>query len=205
MNDKLKPALMAGGALGLIGAIIGLTAIFVPFVNCCGCLLPIGAGALAVMFYVKNQSAPPAQIVDGALLGAIAGVIGGIINVIIAMPIGYLINSTAMMAQFQQLGISGGSFIGVLLVIGIVSILMSAILSTLGGLIGVPLFEKRKGGTGGAPPPPPTFGGNDPQGGGFGGGGYGGNQPGGFGGGQPGGGQPGGGYGGSGGSYGSGL
>ncbi len=185
MNDKLKPALISGGAIGLLIVVTTLISTYVSPFGCCNCLWPIGAGLLAVFLHVKN-SPTPVQIGDGAILGAIAGAVAGLLYFIIGVPVSYLINSAAMQQQFQQLGI-GSAISGLVLtvVFGFIGAVIITIISTIGGLLGTVLFEKRKGDTGGtAPPPPPSnFGGTPPPPSGFGG-----NQPGGFGGGnQPGG------------------
>lgn len=158
MNDKIKPALMGGGALGLLLVITVLISSFVPFIGCCNCLWPIAAGVLATMFYVKG-SPTPATVVDGAIIGALAGVIGGLIYLVIGLPLSYLINGVEVMdAQMRQFNpnfpIAG---VVLLFVGGIIGFVIFVILSTLGGVIGVPIFEKRKG-TIDTPPPPQDFG-----------------------------------------------
>ena len=50
MNDKLKPALIGGVALGILSAI--------PFVSTCCCLWALLGGLLATYLYVKNSPAP---------------------------------------------------------------------------------------------------------------------------------------------------
>lgn len=159
MNDKIKPALMGGGALGLLLVITVLISSLVPFIGCCNCLWPIAAGVLATMFYVKG-SPTPATVVDGAIVGALAGVIGGLIYLVIGLPLSYLINGVeAMDAQMRQFNpnfpIAG---VVLLFVGGIIGFVIFVILSTLGGVIGVPIFEKRKS-TIDTPPPPQDFGG----------------------------------------------
>jgi hypothetical protein len=97
---------------------------------------------------------------DGAIIGALAGVIGGLIYLIVGLPLTYLIKGVgAMDAQMRQFNpdfpIAG---VVLLLVVGIVGFVIFVILATIGGVIGVPLFEKRKGPTD-TPPPPQDFGG----------------------------------------------
>jgi hypothetical protein len=103
MNNKIKPALMGGGALGLLLVITVLISSFVPFIGCCNCLWPIAAGVLATMFYVK-ESPTPATIADGAIVGALGGVVGGLIYLVIGLPLSILINGVAAMdAQVRQM------------------------------------------------------------------------------------------------------
>lgn len=156
MDNKLKPALLAGGGLGLL-LVVTILLSAVPFLRvagCCNCLWPIAAGLLGTMFFVKS-SPTPATVLDGAIVGALAGVIGGLIYFVIGLPISYLMNGVEAMdmtvRQFNpNFPLSGL----VLLVIGgVVGVVVFVVLSTIGGLIGVPIFEKRKGDV--APPTPP--------------------------------------------------
>ncbi|MBV9210213.1 MAG: hypothetical protein JOZ52_06265 [Acidobacteria bacterium] len=165
MNNKLVPALIGGAIMGLLSGLLA----YVPFANWCCCLWSIGGGALAVMFYVK-KSPTPVRVGEGAMLGALAGLIGGAIYFVLASIMGLIFGAAQMEAAMRQTGmkmpLSGtalliiGAFIGALFLVG---------LATIGGLIGVPIFEKRKGDA--APPPPPPPFGDQPGGGGFAGGG----------------------------------
>jgi hypothetical protein len=160
MNNKLVPALIGGAILGILSSI--------PIVQYCCCIWAIGGGALAVMMYIK-KTPTPVSIGEGAMLGALAGLIGGVIYFVLASIISLLVGTAAIEAAIRQTGanvpFSGialiiiGAFIGAVCLVG---------LGTVGGLIGVPIFEKRKGGD--APPPPPAFGGDQPPGGGYAGG-----------------------------------
>jgi hypothetical protein len=165
MNNKLKPAVIGGVVLGLLSAIP-----FVNFVNLCCCLWAILGGLLASYLYVKN-SPTPANAGDGAIVGAIAGAIGAVIYLILGIPLAIvsgsamrtiLINWMASINPSQadlvrrQMEAQGDNIAGVIVqsVIGAVLLLVFAV---IGGLIGIPIFEKRKGGT--MPPPPPAPGG----------------------------------------------
>lgn len=194
MNDKLKPALIGGVIVGILSAI--------PAVNYCCCIWAIAGGLLAAHLYIKS-SPNPVTPADGAILGAMAGAIGVVLIVVIGIPL-QLILGTAVMSMMQgvmqnadpsqaaqmrdAMAASGGITIFNAIKGAVISGVIAVIFSAVGGLLGVAIFEKRKGGPGVPPPPPPQAGGP---------GGYG--QPGGGGYGQPGGGggygQPGGGYG----------
>lgn len=163
MNDKLKPALIGGVVLGVLSVIP-----FVNWLNVCCCLWAILGGLLAANIYVRNSSTP-ATPGDGAIVGAMAGVVGGVIVLIIGIPVsivtsglisGFLMSilegvdpSQADMARAQ---IQAGQSVAGAIVNGIILAVLLVIFSTLGGLIGVSLFEKRKGGS--MPPPPQNFG-----------------------------------------------
>jgi hypothetical protein len=148
MNNKLKPALLGGLIVGVLSAI--------PIINYCCCIWSIGGGALAAFMYIKS-SPTPVKMGDGAMVGGLAGVIGGIIYLIIGLPIAILIGSAAMAEQLSRSGVHL-PFSGILLMIisGIVGAIVLALLTTLGGVIGTAIFEKRKG-DGLAPPPPQNF------------------------------------------------
>jgi hypothetical protein len=146
MNNKLKPALLGGLIVGLLSAI--------PFVNYCCCVWAIGGGALATYLYIKN-SAVPVRPGDGAMLGGLAGIVGGVIYFVIGVPIAYLVGAAAMEQAFARSGINlplSGALL--FLVSGFLGAILLVILSLLGGLIAVPIFEKRKGDV---PPPPPSM------------------------------------------------
>jgi hypothetical protein len=168
MNNKMMPALIGGALIGVLCAILGN----IPFVNFCCCLVGIAGGVLAVMLYVKNAPTPM-TMGEGAMLGAMAGAIGGAIYFVLTAIIGLIIGAAFYEAQMRQLG-SDVPFSGITLVIigALIGGILLAILATIGGVIGVPIFEKRKGGD--VPPAPPTYGGDQPAGGGYSGGGGGG-------------------------------
>lgn len=173
MNDKLKPALIGGVILGILSAI--------PAVDYCCCIWAIIGGIIAANIYIKN-SPTPVQPADGAVLGAIAGGIGAVLVIVLGIPL-QLIVGTALMsmmqgivqsanpeqaAQMREMMASGISF-GSALVHALIWAVLVIIFAAVGGLLGVALFEKRKGGAGVPPPPPPPAGGfGGAPGGGFG-------------------------------------
>lgn len=177
MNSKFKPALFAGAALGLALVVVAVITAVVPlssFLRCCACLLPIAAGLFAAKQYIDG-SPSPVQIGDGAIFGVIAGAVGGLIYLIIGIPIATAINAAAMYAQMEQLrnagiGIPVAAGFVFLVIFGIIGLVVDAILGAVGGLIGVAVFEKRKGDAGAPPPPAPGggYGGGAPGGSGYG-------------------------------------
>lgn len=147
MNNKLKPALLGGLIVGVLSAI--------PFINYCCCIWSIGGGALAAYLYIKS-SPTPVTMGDGAIVGGLAGVVGGIIYLIIGLPIAIFFGMAAMTEQLTRSGVEL-PFSGTLLMVvaGIIGAIILVVLATLGGIIGVAIFEKRKGNA--APPPPQGF------------------------------------------------
>lgn len=163
MNDRIKSALIGGVVLGILSAIPGIKA-------CC-CIWALIGGLVAVYLYVK-KSPTPVTTGDGAILGAIAGAIGIAFIVIIGIPL-QLVAGAAMVSLIQSMvppdqaaqmnALTAGETIGSAIMSAVVISIVGVIFSAIGGLIGVAIFEKRKGGAGVPPPPPP------PAAGGFGG------------------------------------
>jgi hypothetical protein len=165
MNNKLKPAVIGGVLLGLLSVIP-----FVNAVNVCCCLWAILGGMLASFLYVKN-SPTPATAGDGAVLGGIAGAIGAVISIILGIPINYVMGPTMrnlILSLFEnidrqqaellrrQFELSGESIVS-LIVNALILAFLLLVFSIIGGLLGVVIFEKRKGVP--VPPPPPATGG----------------------------------------------
>ena len=154
MNNKLKPALLGGLLVGLPSAVLSV----VPIASCCCCIWSIAGGVLAGFLYIRS-SQTPVTVGDGAIVGALAGVVGGVIYLIIAVPLSLVFGMAAMTDQLNRSGVEVpiSGFL-LMIVAGIATAIFLAVLATLGGLLAVPVFEKRKG-NGGAPPPQ-DFGGN---------------------------------------------
>lgn len=163
MNNKLKPAIIGGVVIGILSVIP-----FVNWVNICCCLWAILGGLLASYLYVKN-SPVPASTGDGAILGLMAGGVGAAISIVIGIPLSWAF-STVMtgilvsfiesvdrsQAEMLQAQMEAGQSIARAILNGFILAVLLVVFSTLGGLIGVPIFEKRKGGE--MPPPPQNFG-----------------------------------------------
>ena len=147
MNNKLKPALLGGLIVGVLSAI--------PLINYCCCIWTLGGGVLAAYLYVKS-SPTPVKMGDGAMVGGLAGVVGGVIYFVLSLPINIFFGMAAMQEQLYRSGVHL-PFSGILLVIltSIVGAIILALLTALGGIIGVAIFEKRKDGA--VPPPPQNY------------------------------------------------
>lgn len=165
MNNKVKPAVIGGVVLGLLSAIP-----FVNLVNICCCLWAILGGLLASHLYVKN-STTPANAGDGAIVGAIAGAVGAVIYLILGIPLAIVGGAAMREVMFniltsidpsqaelirRQMEAQGDNIAGII-VQSLIGAVLLIVFAVLGGLLGIPLFEKRKGGT--MPPPPPAPGG----------------------------------------------
>ena len=171
MNNKLKPAIIGGVVVGLLSAIP-----FVNLLNICCCLWAIIGGVLASYLYIK-ASPTPVKPGDGAMLGVLSGVVGALIYIVIGIPLSILLGATMLslvsrmlesvnpsQAEQMRQQMEAGQTILSAILRGIFTAFLLIVFSTLGGLLGVPIFEKRKGVTD-LPPPPQGFGGGPPAGG----------------------------------------
>jgi hypothetical protein len=163
MNDKLKPALIGGVVVGLLSAIP-----FVNLPNICCCLWAIVGGAVGSFLYIRS-SANPVSVGDGAIVGVLSGVVGGLIYLVIGVPLGIMTGGAvngimvklmesvnpAQAEELQRQLAAGASTAGAIM-FGLIWAVLLIIFSTIGGLIAVPIFEKRKGLQ--PPPPPQGFG-----------------------------------------------
>ena len=150
MNEKLKPALIGGLVAGILSVI--------PIVATCSCLWSIGGGVLAGFLYIPKAPAP-VTVGEGAILGGLAGVVQAAVRIIIGIPLSYaLAANMGLEEQLERMNMKLPVTGMMLIIIGTLLGAVFAIgLSTLGGLIAVPLFEKRKGGPTAPPPPPQNF------------------------------------------------
>lgn len=174
MNDKLKPAIIGGVILGVLSAI--------PAVNYCCCIWALVGGLVAAHLYIK-ASPNPVTPADGAIVGAIAGGVGVVLIIVIGIPLNLILGAAMMSmmggimqnadpsqaAQLREaMAASGGVTIFNAIKGAVISSVIAVIFSAVGGLLGVALLEKRKGGPGMPPPPPPQAGGYGQPGGGYG-------------------------------------
>ena len=197
MSSKLRPALVGGILIGLLS---GLP--YVSLGNLACCLWVVLGGALSTYLYIK-KSPTPVEMGEGALIGALAGVIGTVIKLIVGVPVTILAGYPAehflirliermdpQKAELYRQGMeylmtrpfSEQFFASVFSLGTVLWFVISLVFALVGGLVAVPLFEKRKTDAGGGPPPPPPYYGGTPGGayappppppGGYSGGGYG--------------------------------
>jgi len=161
--SKLQPVLLGGLVLGLGSVIPGLS-----YLNLCCCGWAIVGGVLAAYLLIKRSPVLPVTSGDGAAAGALAGVVGSFINLVIGVPLS-LLRWNTVISQMQQRADNVPDAasremvkqmtdtmqshpaviaLGLWLLFAIVGVGMAA----LGGVIGVAMFEKRKGQY---PPQPP--------------------------------------------------
>jgi hypothetical protein len=172
MNSKVRPALIGGVALGLLSAIPVVSAL-----NICCCAWVLAGGALAAYLYIK--AAPtPVTTADGALVGLLAGGFGAGVFLLIGVPMGLIFGQVFQAIFVKLLANVNPDFaeqmqrsielqqhmplsqrLPILLLSYLLNGVVIVVFATIGGLLGVALFEKRKGASNGsiaAPPPPPA-------------------------------------------------
>lgn len=164
--NKLQPALFGGLIIGVLSSI--------PLVNAgnlCCCLWVLLGGAIAARMLIKRSAYLPVTTGEGAKVGAIAGVVSAGVILVVSVPLNLLLGSsntqslreiadatdnlafregmlqvTAMMQDHPVLFALCTWFVTSILYVAFASI---------GGMIGVAMFEKRKG----QQPPAPGYGG----------------------------------------------
>jgi len=166
--DWKQPALVGGLMAGVLSAIP-----VVGFVNCCFCAWLLIGGAVAAKMLI-NRTPRPVRSGEGALVGALAGLIAAGVYSLIGLALAVfnigqriqeglfirlaemsndpnlqervrkMIEESANQPQAEKL-------VSALIFLVIVSVVYIGF-STLGGLLGVALFEKRRD-----QPPPPSY------------------------------------------------
>lgn len=177
-NSKLKPALLAGGAMAVVSAFQGLVQL-APGGSClsvCCCGLLMCVGLLATYLYFKDLPPQPQTAYgDGALLGLMSGAIGAVLSTLISIPVHFL--SMAVVGEqleakleearraMEQADIPPAiegfltSFMSTDLTVTKLlfgfafSLVLYSIFGAIGGLIGAAVFGKK--GKPAVPPPPP--------------------------------------------------
>jgi hypothetical protein len=154
---KLVPGLIGGAIAGILSLFAGFLSpdVFVIFSFFCVAWAFIG-GAVATNLYIK-RSPNPVRTGEGAVVGVVAGAVGALIYLALDTPIAYAIHGDyiEMVASQQPDKISAGAFFALSGLAGAVVIFGFSI---IGGLVGVPMFEKRKTYHTSMPPPPPGYG-----------------------------------------------
>lgn len=190
--SKLQPALVGGLVIGLLWSVP-----FLNLINFCCCLGVMVGGALAAWMLIKRSPVLPVSSGDGAVVGLLAGLAGAGVYLVLGIPISLVFNQAGLSvlrsifdqmnnpeihrAMEEAIRNSQNQGLAERLVAALVGWLITSIISvgfsTVGGLIGVAMFEKRKGqqyppqappSSGGFPPgyapPGPPPGGPQPPG-----------------------------------------
>jgi hypothetical protein len=160
----LKPALMGGLVMGVLSALPGVS-----LGNCCCCAWLVTGGVIAA--YVLQSNTPgPVTMGDGALVGLLAGLFGAVVNTIISVPMNILTGpfQQQLIQRFtdaqpdlpdnvrqmvDNMGVGALSVVGTVMTF-FMMLVLGAVFSSLGGLLGAFFFKKK---VAPEPPPPPPF------------------------------------------------
>ena len=152
--SMLKPALVAGAAFGVAGAIPVLN-----WINCACCALIIGCGFVAAWLYSRQCTAAGAgfTVGNGAVVGLASGLVYGIVTGIVSAVVTTVFgvgDLDEIVEQFESVGTMDPQVIDqidrfmestgptVLALIGLFfSIVFGVIFATVGGLIGGAVFK----------------------------------------------------------------
>jgi hypothetical protein len=161
--SKLVPALVGGVALAALSSI---PAVSLANVACCS--WAIVGGGLAAYILVRRSPAARVRSGDGALVGLLAGLVGSLALLLINIPLVMrrwpeIINSLKQQAEQQKdpqaqatlnqiITFAQDNAVLAGLTLWLIFTLVAAGMATLGGIIGVAVFEKRKG-----EQPPPAY------------------------------------------------
>ena len=159
---RLQAVLVGGAFNGVLSALP-----IIELGNCC-CLWVLGGGAITTWLLQREQP-EPLDLGEGALAGLLAGVVGAVVFAVVSVPVQMVMGSLGMFEvgaldvppEVRELIEALSSSVALRVLIGFVTMLIvSAIFSTLGGLLGAFLFRKAvppapPGGTEIVPPPPP--------------------------------------------------
>lgn len=158
--SKTQPALIAGLVIGLLWSVP-----FLNLVNLCCCFGVIAGGALAAWLLIKRSPVLPVSSGDGAVVGLLAGLVGAGVYLVLGIPLGLVFNQTGVSvikaifatmnnpeinrAMEEAIRNSENQGLAERLVGALVGWCITSVISlgfsTVGGLIGVAMFEKRKG------------------------------------------------------------
>src|SRR5213593_2346813 len=151
-----QPALIGGLVMGVLSALP-----IISVGNVCCCLWVVSGGVVAAYVLQQNQVAPITPG-DGALAGLLAGLFGALVQAVLSIPISLVIGPMERELMQRVLDMAGNippemrdaverysreGGTGALLILGrIVSLMfwlvVGAIFSTLGGLLGAAIFRK---------------------------------------------------------------
>ena len=169
--NKFQPALVGGLVAGLLSVI--------PFISLGCCLWGLIGGAVAAYMLIKRSPMVRVSNGDGAVVGMYAGAVGSLVMMVINIPVTLArwdqvviaIQKAAenqndpsaqesiknFVAFMQNNSVAGALLIWLIFAIAVIA------MATLGGIIGVAMFEKRRGepyppqGPPPGYPPPPNF------------------------------------------------
>ena len=148
-----QPALLGGLVGGMLSALPLIAA-----GNLCCCLWLVGGGVAAAYLLQQNQSTPITPA-DGALVGLLAGVAGAFVYLVVSIPINLLVapleqrifqrlaetmnNMPPEFREYATRSTSGGVRAAMAVFSFMFMLLLGAVFSTIGGLLGVLIFARK--------------------------------------------------------------
>jgi hypothetical protein len=142
----------------LIGGLVGGALSALPLIsggNLCCCLWIVSGGAVAAYLLQQNQSLP-IEVGDGAVVGLFAGVIGAFVYLVLSIPINFLVGPmervlferlTETMGnlppEFREYARNSVSATARLVLGFVLMLVLGAVFSTIGGLLGALIFKKK--------------------------------------------------------------
>jgi hypothetical protein len=160
----LKPAVMGALVMGVLSALPGVS-----LGNCCCCAWLV-TGGLVAAYMLQSGTPQPITLGDGGLVGLLAGLFGAVVNMLISVPVNLLTGpiQQQLVQRFadsqpdlpenvrkmlDNMGAGTVSVIGTIMGF-FMMLVLGAIFSSLGGVLGAFFFKKKMAP---APPAPPPF------------------------------------------------
>jgi hypothetical protein len=153
-----KPVLIGGAIMGVLSAL--------PIVSACCCLWVISGGVVAA-YLLQQQEPGPITAADGATVGLFAGLAGAVVSLVVSIPFNLLmaplrqqaidqvIRNGQMPPELQRFLTSYAAGALSLVAWFVFMLMVGAVFSTLGGLLGAAIFRKKTPpGVIDIPPPP---------------------------------------------------
>ena len=149
-NRLTQPALIGGLVMGVLTGLPIVSA-----GNLCCCLWVIAGGVIAAYVLQQNEPAPITPG-DGAIVGLLAGIVGAFVYLIVSVPVSFLVAPMERIVvqrfiermgdvppEFREFA-SRGFGTGLRLMLGFLFwLVVGAGFSTIGGIIGQAIFQKK--------------------------------------------------------------
>ncbi len=152
----MQPALIGGVVMGVLSALPLISA-----GNICCCLWVVSGGAIAA-YLLQQNTAPPITPGDGALVGLFAGLVGAVVQTAVSIPIDLVVGPMQRELAGRILDMAGtmppemrdmverirsGNQVLPFMIIGrmvalMFGLIIGAIFSTIGGVLGALIFKK---------------------------------------------------------------
>ncbi len=160
----LQPVLLGGLFMGVLSALP-----IISFGNCC-CLWVTGGGVVTA-YLIQHGREDSVQLGEGAFGGFLSGIVGAVVYALVALPVQFVMAplQRGMLNRFLESaaefppelrqffeGVDGGfgSILIGLMVMFPIMLVLGAVFSTLGGLIGTLIFRSAPPAAPAAPTPP---------------------------------------------------